>query len=174
MLPKEAQAWLDEFMDHIGSKNEDLPEPNNFHVNVIPLKHMKKLGKSEEDLILTDLTVSIFFGAITKTHGILLLEVDLGSKQIMLAFFVVDSSYTCGALLGRDWIHQSISIPSTLHQQIAVYHKEDTLGLGFWEMVKAESRQFLPTANVAEAIFYNLKVMAQKLVEQRLFLTREE
>ncbi|KAM1790756.1 hypothetical protein ACFX12_034788 [Malus domestica] len=33
MLPKEAQAWLDEFMDHIGGKNEDLPKPSNFHVN---------------------------------------------------------------------------------------------------------------------------------------------
>ncbi|KAM1140240.1 hypothetical protein ACFX19_041026 [Malus domestica] len=34
MLPKEAQAWLDEFMGHIGSKKEDLPEPSNFHVNM--------------------------------------------------------------------------------------------------------------------------------------------
>ena len=33
MLPKEAHAWLDEFMDHIGVKNEDLPKPSNFHVN---------------------------------------------------------------------------------------------------------------------------------------------
>ncbi|KAM2658160.1 hypothetical protein EV1_013462 [Malus domestica] len=203
MLPKEAQAWLDEFMDHIGGKNEGLPEPSNFHVNmtyvlsamfcaepnqpatmkgdlgktelgrtclpelakkepekvysykmvfsrpslaqanhlkpiyvtarlegipfkrvlidrgatinVIPLKQMKKLGRSEKDLIPTDLTVSRFFGAITRTHGILPLEVNLGSKQIMLAFFVVDNISTYGALLGRDWIYQSLSIPSTLH-----------------------------------------------------------
>ena len=53
---------------------------------------------------------------------------------------------------------------------------------GFWEMVEAESRPFLPTANVAEACFYNpsigilqcldadengrpTKVTAQKLLE---------
>ncbi|KAM1271394.1 hypothetical protein ACFX2J_032218 [Malus domestica] len=27
-------AWLDEFMDQIGSKKEELPEPSNFHINM--------------------------------------------------------------------------------------------------------------------------------------------
>ncbi|KAM2126775.1 hypothetical protein ACFX1R_006757 [Malus domestica] len=92
-------------------------------VNVLPAKQMKKIGRGTEDLIPTDLTVSSFSGAITKTHGILPLEVDLGSKKIMLAFFVVDCTSTYGALLGRDWIHQSLAIPSTLYQQVAVYHE---------------------------------------------------
>ncbi|KAM2668384.1 hypothetical protein EV2_019986 [Malus domestica] len=176
-------AWLDEFMDQIGSKKEELPEPSNFHinmahvlsamfvaqpnqpatmegdyvktepmmahvnveiaeegesrkvasseaskegplriytdkmvfirpnislanhlkpiyvtvylegvpfkrilidggaaVNVLPAKQMKKLGRDTEDLIPTDLTVSSFSGTITKTLGILPLEVDMGSK----------------------------------------------------------------------------------------------
>ncbi|KAM1057260.1 hypothetical protein ACFX2A_031221 [Malus domestica] len=149
------------------------------------------MGRGSEDLVPTDLTVSSFSGAITKTHGILPLEVDLGSKQIMLAFFVVDCTSTYGALLGRDWIHQSFAIPSTLHQQMAVYHEAETEGLGFWEMVETESRPFLPTANVAETSFYNpdvgilkcsgadengrhTKVTAQKLLEQGMFLTRKE
>ena len=34
MLPQEMQAWLDEFMNHIGGKNEDLSGPSNFHVNM--------------------------------------------------------------------------------------------------------------------------------------------
>ncbi|KAM2215001.1 hypothetical protein ACFXTI_021662 [Malus domestica] len=127
-------------------------------VNVLPAKQMKKLGRGTEDLILTDLTVSSFSGAITKTHGILPLEVDLGSKQIMLAFFVVDCTSTYGALLGRDWVHQSLAIPSTLHQQVAVYHEAGAEGLGFWEMIEAESRPFLPTTSVAEASFYNPNV----------------
>ncbi|KAM1974780.1 hypothetical protein ACFX15_039632 [Malus domestica] len=160
-------------------------------VNVLPAKQMKKIGRGTEDLIPTDLTVSSFSGAITRTHGILPLEVNLGSKQIMMAFFVVDCTSTYGALLGRDWIHQSLAIPSTLHQQVAVYYEAGTEGPGFWEMVEAESRPFLPTANVAEASFYNpnvgilkcseadengrpTKVMAQKLLEQRMLLTREE
>ncbi|KAM2147599.1 hypothetical protein ACFX1Q_004335 [Malus domestica] len=229
LLPADAMAWLDEFMDQIGSKKEDLLEPSNFHinmayvlsttfgarpdqpatmegdylttkpmmahvnvevaeeedsgkaesseaskcgllriytdemvfsrpsislanhmksiyvsahlecvpfkrilidgeaaVNVLLAKQMKKMGRGTEDLIPTDLTVSSFSGAITKTHGILPLEVDLGSKKIMLAFFVVDCTSTYGALLGRDWIHQSLAIPSTLHQQVVVYHEAGT------------------------------------------------
>ncbi|KAM0984409.1 hypothetical protein ACFX14_011962 [Malus domestica] len=160
-------------------------------VNVLPAKQMKKLGRGTEDLIPTDLTVSSLSGAITKTHGILPLEVDLRFKQIMLAFFVVDCTSTYGALLGRDWIHQSLAIPFTLHQQVAVYHEAEAEGSGFWEMVEAESRSFLPTANVAETSFYNpnvgilkcsgadengrpTKVTAQKLLEQGMLLTREK
>ncbi|KAM1928265.1 hypothetical protein ACFX13_029955 [Malus domestica] len=124
-------------------------------VNVLPYKQMKNMCKSEEDLIPTDLTVSSFSGTITKTHGILHLEVDLGSKKIMLAFFVMDNTSTYGALLGRDWIHQSLFVPFTLHQKVAVYHEEEAMGPGFWEIVEVKSRPFLPTANVAEASFYN-------------------
>ncbi|KAM2829308.1 hypothetical protein PS2_035002 [Malus domestica] len=76
----------------------------------------------------------------------------------MLAFFVVDCTSTYGALLGRDWIHQSLAIPSTLHQQVAVYHEARMEVPSFWEMVEAESRPFLPTANVVEASFYNPNV----------------
>ncbi|KAM1193207.1 hypothetical protein TB1_012868 [Malus domestica] len=34
LLPPDAIAWLDEFMDQIGSKKEELPEPSNFHINM--------------------------------------------------------------------------------------------------------------------------------------------
>ena len=34
MLPEEAQAWIDEFMNNIGSKERGLPRPSNFHVNM--------------------------------------------------------------------------------------------------------------------------------------------
>ncbi|KAM1829482.1 hypothetical protein ACFX14_022279 [Malus domestica] len=49
-------------------------------VNMLPFKHMKRVCRNEEDLIPTDLTVSSFSRAITKTHGILNLEVNLGSQ----------------------------------------------------------------------------------------------
>ncbi|KAM2044877.1 hypothetical protein ACFX1T_009142 [Malus domestica] len=34
LLPADAMAWLDEFMDQIGSKKEDVLEPSNFHINM--------------------------------------------------------------------------------------------------------------------------------------------
>lgn len=95
-------------------------------INVLSLKQMRRLCRSEEDLIPTDFTVFRFLRVITRTYGILPLEVDLRSKKIMLAFFAVDNSSTYEALLGRDWIHQSMSVSSTLHQQIAIYHETKT------------------------------------------------
>lgn len=124
-------------------------------INVLTLKQMKRLCRSKEDLTPTDLTVSSFSRAISRTHRILPLEIDLGSKKIMPAFFVVDNSSTYGALLGRDWIHQSPYMPSALHQQVAVYHKAKVEKSGFWEIMEAESQPFLPIANIAETSFYN-------------------
>ncbi|KAM1405500.1 hypothetical protein ACFX2F_000328 [Malus domestica] len=126
-------------------------------VNVLPSKQMRKMGRGTGDLIPTELTVSSFSGAITKTHGVLPLDVDLGSKQIMLAFFVVDCTSTYGALLGRDWIHQSLAIPFTLHQQVAVYHEAGIL------KCSGADENGRPT-----------KVTAQKLLEQGMLLTREK
>ncbi|KAM1936387.1 hypothetical protein ACFX15_013661 [Malus domestica] len=72
-----------------------------------------------------------------------------------------------------------------------MYHEASAEGPGFWEMVEAKSRPFLPTTNVAETSFYNpnvgilkclgadkngrpTKVTAQKLLEQGMLITREE
>ncbi|CAL8175037.1 unnamed protein product [Prunus armeniaca] len=64
--------------------------------------------------------VTNFAGGATKTHGTLDVDVIVGTKKLKIAFFVVDTtSTTYNALLGRDWIHQSLCVPSTLHQQLA-------------------------------------------------------
>ncbi|KAM1999410.1 hypothetical protein ACFX16_006839 [Malus domestica] len=34
LLPEDAMAWLDEFMEQIRSKKEELSEPSNFHINM--------------------------------------------------------------------------------------------------------------------------------------------
>ncbi|CAL9029888.1 unnamed protein product [Prunus brigantina] len=89
-------------------------------INLLPYRMLSKMGRTEKDLIPTRLTVTNFAGGITKTHGILDVDVIVGSKELKIAFFVVDTtSTTYNALLGRDWIHQSLCVPSTLHQQLA-------------------------------------------------------
>ncbi|KAM1621194.1 hypothetical protein ACFX1Q_020565 [Malus domestica] len=35
LLLEDAIAWLDEFMEQIGSKKAELAEPNNFHINMV-------------------------------------------------------------------------------------------------------------------------------------------
>ncbi|CAL8992752.1 unnamed protein product, partial [Prunus brigantina] len=120
-------------------------------INLLPYRMLSKMGRTEKDLIPTRLTVTNFAGGITKTHGILDVDVIVGSKELKIAFFVVDTtSTTYNALLGRDWIHQSLCVPSTLHQQLALWNEE-----GYMEIVEADPRPFLPSAMCFEARYYH-------------------
>ncbi|CAL8119895.1 unnamed protein product [Prunus armeniaca] len=75
-------------------------------INLLPHRLLSKMGRTEKDLIPTRLIVTNFVGGITKTHGILYVDVIVGTKELKIAFFVVDTtSTTYNALLGRDWIH---------------------------------------------------------------------
>ncbi|CAL8119937.1 unnamed protein product [Prunus armeniaca] len=120
-------------------------------INLLPHRMLSKMGRTERDLIPTRLTVTNFAGGITKTHGILDVDVIVGSKKLKIALFVVDTtSTTYNALLGRDWIHQSLCVPSTLHQQLALWNEE-----GYIEIVEADPRPFLPFAMCFEARYYH-------------------
>ncbi|CAL8152312.1 unnamed protein product [Prunus armeniaca] len=120
-------------------------------INLLPHRMLSKMGRTEKDLIPTRLTVTNFAGGITKTHGILDVDVIVGSKKLKIAFFVVDTtSTTYNALLGRDWIHQSLCVPSTLHKQLALWNEE-----GHMEIVEADPRPFLPSAMCFEARYYH-------------------
>ncbi|CAL2239186.1 unnamed protein product [Prunus armeniaca] len=120
-------------------------------INLQPHRLLVKMGRTEKDLIPTLLMVTNFARGITKTHGILDVDVIVGIKKLKIAFFVVDTTYTTyNALLGRDWIHQSLCVPSTLHQQLALWHEE-----GFMEIVEADPWPFLPSALCFEARYYH-------------------
>ncbi|CAL2270386.1 unnamed protein product [Prunus armeniaca] len=100
-------------------------------INLLPHRLLSKMGRTEKDLIPTRLTVTNFAGGINKTHGILDVDVIVGTKELKIAFFMVDTtSTTYNALLGKDWIHQSLCVPSTLHQQLALWNEK-----GFMEIV---------------------------------------
>ncbi|CAL8163074.1 unnamed protein product [Prunus armeniaca] len=120
-------------------------------INLLPHRMLSNMGRTEKDLIPTRLTVTNFAGGITKTHGILDVDVIVGSKELKIAFFVVDTtSTTYNALLGRDWIHQSLCVPSTLHQQLALWNEE-----GYMEIVEVDPRPFLPSTMCFDARYYH-------------------
>ncbi|CAL8174732.1 unnamed protein product [Prunus armeniaca] len=145
------------------------------------------MGRTENDLIPTCLIVTNFTGGITKTHGTLYVDVIVGTKKLKIAFFVVDTtSTTYNALLGKNWIHQSLCVPSTLHQQLALWHEE-----GYMEIVEADPRPFLPFALCFKAMYYHDDlgpftffgvnqngrphgVTAQKLIEEGLVGSLED
>ncbi|CAL9019044.1 unnamed protein product [Prunus brigantina] len=58
-------------------------------INLLPHRMLSKMGRTERDLIPTRLTVTNFAGGITKIHGILDVDVIVGSKKLKIAFFVL-------------------------------------------------------------------------------------
>ena len=89
---------------------------NGAAVNILPTSMLRKLLKTENDLIATDVFVSGFAGGATKTKGVIPIEVKVGSKIATVAFFVVNTDLAYNALLGRDWINSNWVVPSSLHQ----------------------------------------------------------
>ncbi|CAL8997886.1 unnamed protein product [Prunus brigantina] len=120
-------------------------------VHILPFKRLEKLGKNKSDLIPIKLTVSNFAGTITATHGILIVEFEVGSKNLMVSYLVVDSTSSYHALMSRDWIHQNMSIPCSLQQELLMWDEE----IEDYEMIKADPQPFLPLANNVDARFYN-------------------
>ncbi|GKV50000.1 hypothetical protein SLEP1_g56718 [Rubroshorea leprosula] len=81
---------------------------NGAAVNVFPTCMLYKIGKSLDDLVHTEVTISDFTGGVNHSRGVLPVELTVGNRTLMSAFFVVDTVATYNALLGRDWIHSSL------------------------------------------------------------------
>ncbi|XP_059650549.1 uncharacterized protein LOC132296355 [Cornus florida] len=75
---------------------------NGSVLNVVPVNVMRMLGKSPEDIIPTDVSISGFTGGIVKTQGILLLELMVGDRTSITAFFIIESTAAYNLLLGRE------------------------------------------------------------------------
>jgi hypothetical protein len=63
---------------------------------------LHRLGRSAEDLIKTNITLSDFNGQASRAQGILNVDLTVGSKTIPTSFFIVCSKSTYTVPLGRD------------------------------------------------------------------------
>lgn len=71
----------------------------------------------------------------------------------MASFFVVDSISTYNALLDRDWIQLNSCIPSSLHQALILWNKNDD-GEKEVDRVKTDTKPFVTNSNNLEVQFY--------------------
>jgi hypothetical protein len=101
----------------------------------MPYSVLRRLGRSTEDLIKTNITLSNFNGQTSEAQGIVNVDLTVGSKIVPTSFFIVNSKSTYTVLLGRDWIHTNCCIPSTMHQcliqwdgdEVEVVHADDSI-----------------------------------------------
>ena len=61
---------------------------NGSAINVMPLRMLRALGRSINDLIETEVGVFAFTGEVSKTLGILPIDITIGSKTALSTFFL--------------------------------------------------------------------------------------
>ena len=64
---------------------------NRSMVNTIPLRLFRALGRNIDDLIEIEVYMTTFTGEISMTLGVLHIDITLGSKTSLSAFFVINS-----------------------------------------------------------------------------------
>ena len=77
------------------------------------------------------------------------LEITVGTTTRTTVFFVINGPTSYNILLGRDWIHGSRCIPSSLHQCLVFWNDQ-----GKAEVVQADHRPFVAEANSVERFMY--------------------
>jgi hypothetical protein len=85
-------------------------------INIMSYSVLRRLGRSAEDLIKTNITLSDFNGQASEAQGILNVDLTIESKTVPTSFFIISSKSTYTVLLRRDWIHANYCIPSMMHQ----------------------------------------------------------
>ena len=122
---------------------------NGSAINVMPLRMLRNLGKNVSNLIETEVAVSAFTGEISNTLGILPIDITIGSKTSLCAFFVIDSTANYNVLLGRDWIHANWCVSSSLHQFLLFWKGNEV------EVVWADKQPFSAATGSTEARYYD-------------------
>ncbi|KAK1683114.1 hypothetical protein QYE76_043962 [Lolium multiflorum] len=125
-------------------------------VNIMPYSMLRRLGRSTEDLIKTNVTLSDFNGQPSEAKGVLNVDLTVGRKTIPTSFFIVDSKSTYAVLLGRDWIHANCCIPSTMHQciiqwdgdEVEVVHADDSIDISLAAMNIWEANDQEPLSGI--------------------------
>jgi hypothetical protein len=92
----------------------------------MPYSFFKKMGKSDEELIKTNMMInSVDSGDPIGGKGVASMELTMGSKTLATAFFIAEVQGNYSVILGRDWIHVNCCIPSTFHQFLIQWIGDD-------------------------------------------------
>jgi hypothetical protein len=85
-------------------------------VNLMSYSIFKKLGREDDELMKTNLTLNSMGGNPMEARGVISMELSIGSKSITTTLFFVEVQGNYSVILARDWVHVNCCIPSTLHQ----------------------------------------------------------
>jgi hypothetical protein len=126
-------------------------------VNIVPYSVLRRLGRSAEDLIKTNVTMSDFNGQALEAQDILNVDLTVGSKTVPTSFFIISSKNTYTVLLRRDWIHANCCIPSTMHHclikcdgdEVEVVHADDSIEISLATMSVWDAKDHEPISGIS-------------------------
>jgi hypothetical protein len=85
-------------------------------INLMLYSIFKKLGREDDKLMKTNLTLNDVRGNPMKARGVVSMELTIGSKSLTTTFFIIEVQGNYSVIPGRDLIHTNRCVPSTLHQ----------------------------------------------------------
>jgi hypothetical protein len=95
-------------------------------INLMPYSFFKKMGKSDAELIKTNMTINVIGGGDPiGAKGVSSMELIVGSKTLATTFFITEVQGNYSVILGWDWIHVNHCIPSILHQFLIQWVGDD-------------------------------------------------
>jgi hypothetical protein len=113
-----------------------------FAVNLMPYSLYRKLGKQDDELVKTNMTLSgVGTDSSIKVKGVTSVELTIRTKTLAAAFFVADVEENYSPILGRDWIDANQCVPSMLHQMILQWVGDDV------EQVHADALTYIAVAD---------------------------
>jgi hypothetical protein len=74
-------------------------------VNLMPYSLYRKLGKQDDELVKTNMTLNGVGNSSIKARGVTSVELTIGTKTLAAAFFVADVEGNYSLIPSRDWIH---------------------------------------------------------------------
>ncbi|KAI3453522.1 hypothetical protein Pfo_010185 [Paulownia fortunei] len=87
-----------------------------FAVNILPLRMLKELGISIDELANSHLMIQGFNQGGQRAIGTIRLKLLMDDMASTVLFHVIDAKTSYNMLLGRPWLHENGVIPSTWHQ----------------------------------------------------------
>jgi hypothetical protein len=85
-------------------------------INLMPYSVFKKLGREDDKLVKTNLTLNGVGDNQMEVCGVISMELTIGTKSLATASFVIEVQGNYSVILGSNWIHVNHCVPSTLHQ----------------------------------------------------------
>ena len=103
-----------------------------------------------------------FTKELSKTLGILPIDVTIGSKIALYAYFVIDSTASYNILLGRDLIHANWCVSSSYHQFLLFWKGNEV------EVVRADKQPFMEATSFVPGIMIKNSVLSSSLAEGKM------